>query len=109
MTERREFARWKCLIPCSCSDEDSSFSGQVVDMSFGGVCVVAGTHHPVEGTRLKLDFGEGRSLEGQVVYRRLQGDHPKHRDHFGLVFLEPWASRVKILKPFLEQCCDLQN
>jgi hypothetical protein len=56
---------------------------------------------------MNLTFEEAdQSLRGEVVYRRLQSDHPKQLDHFGLMFLESWDFRVKTLTPVLEKCGD---
>jgi len=103
MQERRQFQRWNCLIPCICSGEGLFLTGQVVDLSYGGACIAKPTETPRVGTELDVAFDGTFALKARVVYLNLEGDNPKHRDHFGLAFSGTWTEKLEKLKPLFRR------
>lgn len=103
MQERREFPRWRCLIPCTCSGENFQFEGQVVDLSYGGACVAQPTEIAQVGSKLTLVVGGSCVLKSKITYLNREKDNPKQNDYLGLEFLDPWPERVSKLKPLFTQ------
>ena len=81
-------------------------SGFVVDVSYGGACVVVEAGCPAIGAKIDLTMGVEESLRAEVIYLCLESENPKVRDHCGLKFLEPWETRITTLTPVLERCPD---
>ena len=103
MQERREFQRWRCLIPCICSSGSLFLTGEIVDLSYGGACVTNPTEIPQVGSELDVAVDGKFALKARVVYLNRKQDNPKHRDHFGLEFSESWPQKVGKLKLLLQR------
>ena len=103
LNERREFKRRGCLMQCRCQGEHIYFSGQVVNLSFGGAGIAGTNNVPAKGTKLQVEIllpWKTIELRSRVVWVKPVAEKKGTAD-FGVEFLETLSERQQKLADFL--------
>jgi hypothetical protein len=96
LRDRRRFHRWTVSIPCICEAEEGSFTGKVVNLSFGGARVENTDRIPREGSDLQITLhlkDYSVSLSAHVFYIDPEDQH------FGIEFYGSRVERIRQLLP----------